>query len=64
MRKVICVLCGEPKELDDMSVLAETKGLCGRDLGFVCKDCIEHIDNLGTFEKIYDEEVWNGKTNG
>ena len=42
-----------------MSVLAETKGLCGRDLGFVCKDCIEHIENLGVFERLYDEVLEN-----
>lgn len=56
MRKVVCVLCGELKELVDMSVLAETKGLGGRDLGFVCQQCIDHIDNLGLFERVYDEE--------
>lgn len=55
MRKVICVLCNEPTKLEDTSVLAETKGLGGRDLGFVCKDCIEHIENLGVFQRLYDE---------
>ena len=59
MRKIVCVLCGELKELADMSVLAETKGLGGRDLGFVCKECIEHIENLGTFKRVYDHEVFD-----
>ena len=53
--KSICVLCGGEEEIDNMSILAETVGICGRDLGFVCKPCIEHIDNLQYFQRIFEK---------
>lgn len=48
----ICVLCGEEKPVKEMSVLAELRGICGHDLGYVCKDCITHIDELKYFKRI------------
>ena len=48
----ICVLCGELKSVNEMSVLAELRGVCGHDLGYVCKDCIKHIDELKYFKRV------------
>lgn len=51
----ICVICGELKHKKEMSVLAELRGICGHDLGYVCKDCIKHIDSLRYFKRIEEE---------
>lgn len=48
----ICVICGDLKPKKEMSVLAELRGICGHDLGYICKDCIHHIDNLKYFKRI------------
>lgn len=50
--KGICVLCGDIKDKSELSVLAEIRGICGHDLGFVCKECIEHIDSMQYFQRI------------
>ena len=50
--KGVCVICGEIKDKSELSVLAEIRGICGHDLGFVCKECIEHIDSMQYFERI------------
>lgn len=50
--KGVCVLCGDIKDKSELSVLAEIRGICGHDLGFVCKECIEHIDSMQYFQRI------------
>ena len=56
MEKQICVLCGEKHNISDMLVLGVMKGMAGRDLGYVCKECIEHIDNMEYFKRIKENE--------
>lgn len=53
--KQICVICGELKPKKEMSVLAELCGICGHDLGYVCKDCIQHIDDLKYFKRVEED---------
>lgn len=55
----ICTLCGEKHAVKDMELLCVSSGLFGRDLGYICKDCLEHIDNLEYFVRI-DGENENG----
>lgn len=53
--KHICVICGEARSKSEVSVLAELRGICGHDLGYICKDCLEHIDKMKYFERIEEE---------
>lgn len=52
----ICIICGEIKPLAKMTVLAELRGIGGRDLGYVCEDCIKHIDNLKYFDRREEDD--------
>ena len=54
--EAVCVICGELHDIKEMTVLAELKGMGGRDLGYVCHDCIEHIDNFKYFERVENDE--------